>query len=217
MTVSFTYPLAALLLVLVPALWFWPARPRTTWHGVIRTLLFVLLIAALMQPVTVLEVEQERHVVVLDETASMSSSARSRGAQAAAALVSELAGRGDSTMIRLGAGDAESAAERRMPGRSCPDRATSRRWPKPGDCRAVHPAGPARFRGPDIRRPGHQPELGPGGRATGRTEHTVHVFNPESSSSDPFPARLQLSVARPGEALRGPPKSSARTPKCNWS
>ena len=108
MSISFTYPLAALLLLLVPALWFWPSRPRTTWHGIIRTLLFVLLIAALMQPVTVLEVEQERHVVVLDETGSMSATARSRGSQAAATLVSELAGRGDATMIRLGAEDAES-------------------------------------------------------------------------------------------------------------
>ena len=111
MSISFTYPLAALLLLAVPALWFWPARPRTTWHGVIRSLLFVLLIAALMQPVTVLEVEQERHVVVLDETASMSAAARSRGAQAASVLLAELADRGDATLIRLGAEGDESTAD----------------------------------------------------------------------------------------------------------
>ena len=204
MTVSFTYPLAALLLVLVPALWFWPARPRTTWHGVIRTLLFVLLIAALMQPVTVLEVEQERHVVVLDETASMSSSARSRGAQAAATLVSELAGRGDSTMIRLGAGDAESDAGE-----------ANARQIVPGPRDESPLAEALEIAGQSI--PRDQPGsvvLISDGLATSRNwapaaaqlaerNIPVHVFNPESSSSDPFPARLQLSVARPGEALRG--------------
>ena len=204
MTVSFTYPLAALLLVLVPALWFWPARPRTTGHGVIRTLLFVLLIAALMQPVTVLEVQQERHVVVLDQTASLPPPARSRGAQAAAALVSELAARGDSTMIRLGGGEADRSAGE-------------------ADARQIVPA--ARHESPLAEAleiagqsiPRNQPGsvvLISDGLATTRdwaraaaqlAERSipVHVFNPGESSSDPFPARLRLSTARPGEALRG--------------
>ena len=204
MSISFTYPLAALLLLLVPALWFWPSRPRTAWHGVIRTLLFVLLIAALMQPVTVLEVEQERHVVVLDETDSMSAAARSRGSQAAAALVSELAGRGDATMIRLGADDAESpsgenAARRIVPGANDASPLA----------RALEIAGqsiPRAQRGSVV--------LISDGLATSRDwagaaahlaerDIPVHVFDPGASSTDAFPARLRFAAARPGESLRG--------------
>ena len=204
MSISFTYPLAALLLLAVPALWFWPSRPRTTWHGVIRTLLFVLLIAALMQPVTVLEVEQERHVVVLDETGSMSATARSRGSQAAATLVSELAGRGDATMIRLGAEDAESPQG---------ENAARRIAPQPNDAsplaQALEIAGqsiPRLQRGSVV--------LISDGLATSRdwagaAAHLaergipVHVLDPGATSSDAFPARLRFSAARPGESLRG--------------
>ena len=204
MSVSFTYPLAALLLVAVPALWFWPSRPRTTWHGVIRTLLFVLLIAALMQPVTVLEVEQERHVVVLDETASMSAAARSRGAQAAATLVSELAGRGDATMIRLGADEAESdasdtAARKIVPGQH--DRS-----PLAEALEIAVQAIPRDQRGSVVLISDGLATSRSWGRAAAQLAERnipVHVFNPRESSSDPFPARLRLSTARPGEALRG--------------
>ena len=204
MSVSFTYPLAALLLLAVPALWFWPARPRTTWHGVIRSLLFVLLIAALMQPVTVLDVERERHVVVLDETASMSAGARSRGAQAASALLAELADRGDATMIRLGREDAESPAG---------EPAATLIVPGANDAsplaRALELAGqsiPRAQRGSVV--------LISDGLATSRDwagaaaqlaerDIPVHVFDPGASSSDAFPARLRFAAARPGESLRG--------------
>ena len=204
MSISFTYPLAALLLLAVPVLWFWPSRPRTVWHGVIRTLLFLLLIAALMQPVTVLEVEQERHVVVLDETASMSLSARSRGAQAAATLVSELDGRGEASMIRLGVAGAESTAgepEARLlaPG---PEDAS----PLAQALKIAAQAIPRSQRGSVV--------LISDGLATSRDwakaaaqfverDIPVHVFNPGESSSDPLLARLSFAAARPGESLRG--------------
>ena len=204
MSVSFTYPLAALLLLAVPALWFWPARPRTTWHGVIRTLLFVLLIAALMQPVTVLDVEQERHVVVLDETASMSAAARNRGAQAASDLVAELAGRGDATMIRLGAEGADSSANENG----------SRRI-VPGERNASPLAEALEIAGQSI--PREQPgsvvlisdglatsrDWAPSAAQLAERNIPVHVFNPGAASADPFPARLRLSTGRPGESLRG--------------
>ena len=147
MSVSFTYPLAALLLLALPVLWFWPARPRTVWHGVIRTLLFLLLIVALMQPVTVLEIDQERHVVVLDESASVPPSARALAAEAATGLVSQLADRGEAMMIRLGAPDdgqavAGDTAARQLCGpiprthRRCPRPWRWRRNPSPGRSRA---------------------------------------------------------------------------------
>ena len=204
MTISFTYPLAALLLLAVPALWFWPSRPRTRWHGAIRSLLFVLLIAALMQPVTVLEVEQERHVLVLDETASLPPSARSRGAQAATALLAELADRGDATLIRLGEDGAENPAE---------ESGARLLVPGPRDAsplaRALEVAAqsiPRAQRGSVV--------LISDGLATSRDWATVaaqlaerdipvHVLNPGAAASDPFPARLSFGKARPGESLRG--------------
>lgn len=203
MSVSFTYPWAALLLLAVPALWFWPARPRTTWHGVIRSLLFVLLIAALMQPVTVLEVEQERHVVVLDETASMSAAARNRGAQSAFALIAELSGRGDATLIHLGAQGAENASGE-----------TGARRIVPGERDASPLAEVLSLASLSIPR-GQRGSvvLISDGLATSRNwagpaahlaerNIPVHVFNPGSASADPFPARLRLSTVRPGESLR---------------
>ena len=204
MTVSFTYPLAALLLLAVPALWFWPSRPRTLWHGVIRTLLFLVLIAALMQPVTVLEVEQERHVVVLDQTASMPPMAQSRGAQAATALLSELAGRGDASMIRLGDEGAESSAEESGARLLVPDPRDAS--PLAQALEMAAQSIPRAQRGSVI--------LISDGLATSREwakaaaqlaerDIPVHVFNPGASSSDPFPARLSFGAARPGESLRG--------------
>ena len=203
MDVSFTYPLAALLLLAVPALWFWPARPRTVWHGVIRTLLFALLIAALMQPVTVLEVEQERHVVVLDETASLSAAARGRGAQAAAALVAELSGRGEATLIRLGAQGAESSGNENGTRRIVPDAPDAS--PLAEALQIAAQSIPRGQRGSVV--------LVSDGLATNRDwagsvaqlaerDIPVHVFNPGAASGDPFPARLRLSTARPGESLR---------------
>ncbi len=204
MTVSITYPLAALLLLAVPALWFWPSRPRTPWHGAIRTLLFVLLIAALMQPVAVLEVEDERHVVVLDETASMPPPARSRGAQAATSLLSELDERGDATMIRLGEGGAES-----------PGDDTGARRIVPGSNDASPLAQALEIAAQSIPRAQRgSVVLISDGLATSRDwpgaaaqlaerDIPVHVFIPGASSSDPFPARLSFGAARPGESLRG--------------
>ncbi len=203
-SVAFTYPWAALLLLAVPGLWFWPSRPRTVGHGVIRSLLFVLLIAALMQPVTVLEVERERHVLVLDDTASMSAAERSRGAQMASALVAGLAGRGDATVIELGAEDIESAAGENAARRILPEARNASPLAAALDIAAQ--SIPRGQRGSVV--------LISDGLATTRDwarpaaqlaarNIPVHVFNPAASSPDPFLARLRLSAARPGEALRG--------------
>ncbi len=203
MSISFTWPLAALLLLAVPALWFWPARPRTTWHGVIRSLLFVLLIAALMQPVTVLDVEQERHVVVLDETASMSAAARSRGAQAASALLAELAGRGNATIIRLGAEGEDSSANENGARRIVPGERDASPLTE-----ALEIAGqsiPREQRGSVVLISdglATSRDWAPSAAQLAERNIPVHVFNPGAASNDAFPARLKLSTGRPGESLR---------------
>ena len=204
MSVSFTYPLAALLLLALPVLWFWPARPRTVSHGVIRTLLFLLLIVALMQPVTVLEIDQERHVVVLDESASVPPSASALGAEAATGLVSQLADRGEAMMIRLGAPDdgqavsGDPAARQLRPG---PENAS----PLSQALEMAAQSIPRSQQGSVI--------LISDGLATSRnwakpvaqlTERgiPVHIYNPAEVSSEPFPAALRFAPARPGESLR---------------
>ncbi len=203
MSLSFTYPLAALLLLAVPALWFWPSRPRTMAHGLIRSLLFALLIVALMQPVAVLEVDDERHVVVLDETASLPAIARGRGAQAAAALISQLADRGETTLIRLGeegadADPSESGGIQLVPGGA--------------DASPLSQALQLAVQSIPRSQPGSVVLISDG-LATSRDWADaaaqfaergipVHVYNPGEALPGPFLARLSLAEARPGEALR---------------
>ncbi len=205
MTVSLTYPLAALLLLALPALWWWPARPRTPGHGVIRSLLFLLLIVALMQPVAVLEVDKERHVVVLDETASLPAIARERGAREAGALMSQLAGRGEATLIRLTDADAGAGADSTETGgiRLVPHRRNAS--PLAQALQLAAQSIPRAQRGSVV--------LISDGLATSRDWANaaaqlvergipIHVYKPGEVSPDPFLARLSLAPARPGEALR---------------
>ncbi len=102
MDVTFIQPVWAWLLVAVPLVWFVPSRPRTAVHGMLRTLLLMLAIAALTQPVVLTRVAAEYHAIVLDQSASVPVEARQRGAQAAAALAERLADRGTVTMVQFG-------------------------------------------------------------------------------------------------------------------
>ena len=101
-----TYPVFAWLLLAVPAIWFWPSRPRSATHGVLRTLILVLTVAALTQPVLVSSRSSEHHVVVLDQSDSVSDEARREGAAAARDLVSRLDGQGTVAVVQLGGAQA---------------------------------------------------------------------------------------------------------------
>ena len=101
-----TYPVFAWVLLAVPAIWFWPSRPRSATHGVLRTLILVLTVAALTQPVIVSSRSSEHHVVVLDQSDSVSDEARREGAAAARDLVSRLDGQGTVAVVQLGGAQA---------------------------------------------------------------------------------------------------------------
>ena len=83
---AFLAPLFLGLLLLVPALWFWPSRLRDRRLGILRTLLFVLLILAAARPVAFHDEGAAWHVVVVDRSASVAADL----GHAAAALAAQV-------------------------------------------------------------------------------------------------------------------------------
>ena len=108
MELLFLRPAVGWLLLAVPLIWFLPSRPRTILHGVMRTLVLALVIAALMQPVVVSNLSREHHAIILDRSASVAESGRDLGAKAAARLMRRLQDRGTVTVIQVGGGSAIS-------------------------------------------------------------------------------------------------------------
>ena len=123
MEVTFIQPVWAWLLAAVPLVWFVPSRPRTAAHGVLRTLVLVLAVAALTQPVVLTRVAAEYHAIVLDQSASVAEEARARGAQVAAELSERLAERGTVTVVQFGGTD--SALDNAVPLRTGGEAGTS--------------------------------------------------------------------------------------------
>ena len=71
MDLVFLSPAAWYLLLLLPGVWFLPRPLRSFKHGVVRSLLFLSLIAALAEPVNLRDAEAKHLVVLLDQTTSM--------------------------------------------------------------------------------------------------------------------------------------------------
>lgn len=102
MNMAFTEPLFGIALLLVPLVWFVPSRPRSITHGGLRTILFVLLILALMQPVRLAEEENRHFAIVLDQSTSLTEDARAEGNSTAEALLEQFHDEGSVTVVQLG-------------------------------------------------------------------------------------------------------------------
>ncbi len=102
MELSFIRPAVGSLLLALPLIWFLPSRPRTILHGIMRTLVLALVIAALMQPVVISTQYREHHAIILDQSASVADAARDLGAGIAGDLVRQLKERGTVAVIQIG-------------------------------------------------------------------------------------------------------------------
>ena len=78
MDLDFLRPLFLLLLLAVPLLWFFPRRIDRVARGVLRSLLFALIILALAGPVLVTPAGSLFQVFVLDQSGSISAAKRER-------------------------------------------------------------------------------------------------------------------------------------------
>ena len=74
--ISFLQPAFGFLLLAIPLLWFFPRRARSFIHATIRSGVFALGILALMQPVLMSQRAKEHHAIIIDQSASLSDSAR---------------------------------------------------------------------------------------------------------------------------------------------
>ncbi len=102
MDISFTYPLFALLFLLLPVLWFWPGGQRRIPHLVIRSLILALLTVGLMKPVFVTESDDKHFAIILDQSASLSESQRNEAVETARELRSQYDREGDVSFIQIG-------------------------------------------------------------------------------------------------------------------
>ena len=102
MQLSFIYPLFGVLLLFLPALWFGRLRPGTVIHGFIRTVLFVLVILALMRPVLLTSLTKEHHAVIVDQSSSLSVESKSKGRDVAKTLLDTFSDKGKVTLIQFG-------------------------------------------------------------------------------------------------------------------
>ena len=102
MDISFTYPLFALLFLLLPVLWFWPGGQRRIPHLVIRSLILALLTVGLMKPVFVTESDDKHFAIILDQSASLSESQRNEAVETARELRSQYSREGDVSFIQVG-------------------------------------------------------------------------------------------------------------------
>ena len=111
MEFSFNYPIFAFLVILVPLIWFFPSRPRTVWHGVIRTLVLLSLVVGLMQPVAVSNLASKHFVVVLDQSDSLSDTNKEQAVSHARNLIDQLSNEGSVSVVQLG-GDEQEISSR---------------------------------------------------------------------------------------------------------
>ena len=104
---SFLQPHMAWLLLAVPLVWFLPGRPRSRTQAALRTLVLLLVIAALARPVLVTPRAGGHQAVVLDVSSSVAEQAR----ESALALATRLAANGEHEVTVLQLGGAAPAAD----------------------------------------------------------------------------------------------------------
>ena len=200
---SFLQPAFGFLLLAIPLLWFFPRRVRSYTHAAIRSGVFALAIAALMQPVLMSQRAKEHHAIIIDQSASLSDSARATSTQVAEQVAALAQSKGGVTIVELGGtGGVESGVN---------DAVKTLRLPED----AGSPLGDALALG------AQSIPFGVGGSVTvisdgmstdrrwGRSvaqlierEIPVHAYDLGASNTDAFLGSLNVSNARPGEMVR---------------
>ena len=112
MDISFTYPLFALLFILLPVIWFWPGGQRRIPHLAIRSVILALITVGLMKPVFVTDVEDKHFAIILDQSASLSESKRLEAAETAQELRTQYSKEGDVSFIQIGGEEPAIEGER---------------------------------------------------------------------------------------------------------
>lgn len=106
MSVTFLYPLAGWLAVLLPLLW-WPMRERPRWrHLALRVAVFACLILALMQPSLVRRAGAGVQVFVLDQRAVLGAEGQATARRALAQVLATAPAGARRVLIQLGEGAA---------------------------------------------------------------------------------------------------------------
>ncbi len=102
MTITFLFPAAGWLLLLLPALW-WPMRKRPRWkHVAVRATVFVCLILALMQPSLLRRDAAGRQVFILDQRPSLGAAGRVAARRALDRVVGNAPAGSQRLLIQLG-------------------------------------------------------------------------------------------------------------------
>ena len=102
MDISFTYPLFALLFLLLPVLWFLPGGRRRIPHMVIRSVILALITVGLMKPVFVTDVDDKHFAIILDQSASLDETQQLEAVETAKELQTQFSKEGDVSFIQIG-------------------------------------------------------------------------------------------------------------------
>ena len=100
--ISFLSPGFLSLLLLVPLLWFLPRRVDNLVHGLLRSLIFAFVIAALAKPVLMAPGSTQQRVLIVDRSASLSDAQRAGADAALAGFIDDAGARERLTLIELG-------------------------------------------------------------------------------------------------------------------
>ncbi len=116
MDINFLHPVFLLLLLGIPALWFFPRRPATVTQAVLRSLLFACIVLALARPVLLTEAQAMFQVLVVDHSASINPQQREKANALTEAWLGQIKDRDKSSMIVIG-GDPKAGNETQASGR----------------------------------------------------------------------------------------------------
>jgi Ca-activated chloride channel family protein len=100
--ISFLRPEFLWLLLLIPAVWFWPRRTRDGWHAALRSLVLILAILAICAPIQVTNDTRQHHVIVVDLSASTAPDAGEKARAIVQDLLSKLQSNTTLSFVGLG-------------------------------------------------------------------------------------------------------------------
>lgn len=107
MSITFLYPVAAWLFLVLPPLLWWPMRARPRWrHAALRAVVFACLIVAMMQPSLVRRDGVGHQVYILDQRMVLGAEGRAAARRALAQVMAAAPKGAPVTVLQLG-GDAD--------------------------------------------------------------------------------------------------------------
>ncbi len=100
--ISFTYPLFALLFILLPFIWLFPGGQRRISHLVLRSAILALVTLGLMRPVFISELDNKHFAIILDQSSSLTESAQQEAIERARELHSRYEAEGEVSVVQIG-------------------------------------------------------------------------------------------------------------------